>query len=193
MPGHPSPAGGRSRVAVMVGGIENHCPSGNDRDRPFAESARISADPGRSVATPATSAGGPAPTHPPPSGCRSLAGEPPLDRTSVTPVTQAWVKGLGCRARRNRWPHDPLLADLSGMVAGSDVPRSRRDSNPPVNNHAGLGQAYPPAGFTTDTSTTASRSGIEPSMSAEMRPIRSSPSTVWSITWARRAAGGPPC
>ena len=30
---------------------------------------------------------------------------------------------------------------------GSDVPRSRRDGNPPVHDHAGLGQVYPPAGL----------------------------------------------
>jgi hypothetical protein len=34
-----------------------------------------------------------------------------------------------------------------GAVADGDVPGSRRDSNSPVNNHAGLGQVYPSAGL----------------------------------------------
>jgi hypothetical protein len=54
---------------------------------------------------------------------------------------------LGRRPRRQRWRRGLLLPLRRGAVAGSDVPRPRRDSNASVNGHAGLGQAYPPTGL----------------------------------------------
>jgi hypothetical protein len=75
------------------------------------------------------------------------AREPPLDRASLPPVVQARVEGLGCGPWRHRRRRGLLLPCCRGAVAGSDVPCPRRDGNPPVSNHAGLGQLHPPAGL----------------------------------------------
>src|SRR5260370_40843610 len=42
-------------------------------------------------------------------------------------------------------PAARLLPRRWGTAAGSDVPRPRRDGNPPINAHAGLGKVYPSA------------------------------------------------
>lgn len=53
---------------------------------------------------------------------------------------------ISARARPRKYCGRPTSM-VTAVFAGSDVPCSRGDSDPPVDNHACLGQVYPSAGL----------------------------------------------
>jgi hypothetical protein len=170
----------------MAGGMDSQRSIGTAADSPFAESAMISARAVPVISSPSTSGtrtrvhavAAPVFRPKPPSVNRHSIASPypqPLIAGSGSPATSAGSGGV---------------TTGGGGPAAMCQPRATTAVLPSTIIRASASEVSRP-GLTGETSTVHSRRGIGPRKSTAMRVSRRSP--PGAITWASRAAGGPPC